>query len=106
MLLANFQKEWTEEKIKKYPNVYKRALHYYERTYEKQDLISEIKSERLLLTFRRLLYHYPKGNIKSYPGDVDNFMHLEIPIINSKEDINGEVFKELYELQKQQEIER
>ena len=55
-----------------------------------------------MLTFRRLLYHYPKGNIKSYPGDVDSFMHLQVPIINGKDDINGEIFKEIYELQDKQ----
>lgn len=101
-MLSDFKVEWTEEKIKKYPDVYKRALYYFESSYKKEDLISQIKSERMLLTFRRLLYHYKKGNIKSYPGDIDSFMHLEVPIIKNKDDINGEIFKELYELQNQQ----
>ena len=65
---------------------------------EKEDLISEIKIERLFYTFRRLLQHYPMGSIKSYPGEVDSFMHLSIPVVRNRNDINGSVFLELYEL--------
>jgi len=77
-----------------------RELNYFEKTYNKEDLVSEIKTERLLLTFRRLLHHYPNGSVISYPGELDNFMHLSIPVVKSKNDINGSVFKELYELER------
>lgn len=100
-ILADFKIEWTEEDIKKYPDLYKRACYYFERSYKKQDLISEIKTERLLLTFRRLLQHYHNGSVTSYPGEADSFMHLHIPIVKSENDINGSVFKELYELTRQ-----
>ena len=105
-ILLEFQKEWTEEKINKYPEVYKEQKYYFERSYNKEDLISEIKSERLLLTFRRLLQHYPNGKLLSYPGDVDSFMHLDIPKIKNENDINGTIFKILYRLQEQQDMER
>ena len=105
-ILADFKIEWTEEDIKKYPDSYKKAYYYFEKCYKKEDLISEIKTERLLLTFRRLLQHYPNGNIKSYPGEADSFMHLSIPVVKDKDDINGKVFKELYNIQKQQDNER
>ena len=105
-ILLEFQKEWTEEKINKYTEVYKKQKYYFERSYNKEDLISEIKSERLLLTFRRLLHHYPNGTLLSYPGDVDSLMHLNIPKIKSENDINGTIFKILYRLQEQQDMER
>ena len=100
-ILEDFKTEWTEEGIKKDPDLYKKACYYFERCYKKEDLISEIKTERLLLTFRRVLQHYHNGSITSYPGDVDSFMHLHIPIVKSENDINGVVFKELYKLNAQ-----
>ena len=75
-----------------------REKYYFERSFGKEDLISEIKTERLFLTFRRLLQHYPMGSIKSYPGEVDSFMHLSIPVAKSKDDINGTVFKSTLEM--------
>ena len=41
-----------------------------------------------------------------YPGDADSFMHLRIPSVESEEDINGKIFKELYKLQERPEEER
>lgn len=104
-LLLDFEKDWTEEKIKKFPDVYKEQRYYFERLYNKEDIISEIKTERLMLTFRRLLQHYTSGRILSYPGDVDNFMHLSIPKIKSENEINGSFLKKLYKLQ-ENDIER
>jgi len=100
-ILSEFEEYWTEDEIKKYPKQYKRAKYYLERGLEKEDLISEIKTERMFKTFKRLLKHYLKGSIKSYPGDIDNCMHLSIPVVRNKKDINGSVFIELYELEKQ-----
>ena len=105
-ILSTFKEKWTEEEIKEHPEKYKKAKDYFERTYKKEDLISEIKTERLLRIFKRLLHHYPNGHIFSYPGDADSFMHLRIPSVESEEDINGKIFKELYKLQEQPEEER
>lgn len=99
-ILSEFEEYWTEDKIVKYPQQYKREKYYFERSFGKEDLISEIKTERLFLTFRRLLQHYPMASIKSYPGEADSFMHLSIPVVRKTSDINGSVFKELYELEK------
>ncbi len=103
-ILSDFEKRWTEKKIKKFPSLYSEQKYYFERAYNKEDLISEIKTERLLLNFRRLLKHYPNGNISSYPGDSDSFMHLSIPTIKNEKDINGTIFKDLYKLQKKSDI--
>ena len=105
-ILSTFKEKWTEEEIKEHPEKYKKAKDYFERTYKKEDLISEIKTERLLRIFKRLLHHYPNGHIFSYPGDADSFMHLRIPSVESEEDINGKIFKELYKLQERPEEER
>ena len=98
----DFEEEWTKEMIEKYPEEYERSLYYFNRAYKKEDLISEIKTERLLLTFRRLLIHYSNGNIDSYPGDADSFMHLTIPIIKGEKDIDGDIFREMYKMMKNQ----
>ena len=99
-MLKDFQKDWTEEKIKKWPELYERGHYYFERTYNKQDVISEIKTERLLLTFRRLLCHYKNAQINSYPGELDSFMYLTVPIIRNTREIKGDIFREMYELNK------
>lgn len=105
-LLLDFEERWSEETIKRNPEHYKKARDDFETSYNKQDIISEIKSERLLLTFRRLLQHYTKGKILSYPGDVDSSMHLSIPEVKDENDINGSLFKYLFNIQKQNDMER
>lgn len=106
VMLEDFEKEWTGQKIKRYPEVYQKALYHFKRNYQKQDLISEIKTERMILTFRRLLQHYPEGSIKSYPWDIDSYMHLDIPMVKNENDINGSILQELYKLSKTLESER
>ena len=78
------------------------------RRYNKQNLISEIKTEGLIRKFQRLLNHYQSGVIESYPGDIDNFLHIHIPIIKSETEIKGDILVELYRLisQRYQDIER
>lgn len=104
-ILANFQKHWDEDKIQRRPNAYKTAKYHFDRTYQKEDVISEIKTERLLLTFRRLLQHYPNGSIVSYPGEADSFMHLNIPVTRSEHELAGDAFKALYRLKKEEDVE-
>ena len=105
-ILENFEKRWTPGKRKEWADTYKEEKFYFDRQYNKQDLVSEIKTERLLLTFERLLKHYSKGQLISGPDDADNFMHLRIPKIKSEKEINGSLFKELYKIQTQEEQER
>lgn len=100
LLLEEFKKEWTKEEIKNFPQRYEESLYYFERMYNKQDLISEIKTERLGLTFRRLLHHYQNGYIESYPLELDSFFHLHIPVIKDENEINGDVLKKLFKLVK------
>lgn len=74
------------------------------------DLVSEIKTERLIKNFERVLYHFPKGKVTSFPDDADNYLHINIPVVKNKEDINGKAVREMYdlvgELYKEIEIER
>jgi len=96
ILKEKFDREWDENGKESSPQMYKTALESFLMTYQKEDIISEIKTERMINNLKRMLYHYPKGEIKSYPGELDNFIHLSIPKISSKEDINGEILKDIY----------
>lgn len=93
-----FDKEWTIEKINNSPKEYQIAKKYISRNYGKEDLISEIKSERFIRIFNRILYHYSNGKIKSYPGELDSFYHMEFSIIKSRDEIKGDILKEIYDL--------
>ena len=97
-LLNNFNKDWTEKEKNEWPKLYEKSLHKFKKMYKKEDLISEIKTERLMLTLRRLLCHYNKAKITSYPEEGDCLLHMNIPTIRSEDEINGEVLKELYKL--------
>ena len=101
IILEEFNEEWTEEKIQKYPEGYKKSKYFFDKAYNKQDIISTIKSESFLLTFKRLLHHYPKGKMEDFE-DEDSFIRLKIPKIKSEKDINGSIFRELYKLQSEQ----
>lgn len=99
IILNEFKKEWNDEKRKeRIPEVYQQNLEYMNKNYNKQDLISEIKTERFIRIFQRILYYFPKGKINSYPGEVDNLLHINIPIVKSKNEINGDILKEFYRL--------
>lgn len=95
---AQFDKEWTEYRKKQSPDRYKLDLEYLSMNYNKQDTISEIKTERLIYTVKRMISHYPSGKINSYPGDADSLLRLTIPPIKQKSDINGDILQEMYSL--------
>lgn len=97
-MLKMFEEDWPEERRLEEPELYRLELYHFNQNYGKEDLISELKTERLLLTFKRLLHHYPNGVIRSYPGELDSFLHLSIPIVKSENEINGDMLKYLYRL--------
>ena len=111
-LLKEFKQEWTKEvlwerqKRERYPEQYKEAYKSFLKTFRKQDLISEIKTERQLLTVRRLIKHYPKANITAYPEEIDNYMHIRIPVVENESQINGEILKEFYNLVQTLDLEK
>ena len=105
-ILEDFKNEWTEDRKKRFPLRYKEEEYYLKHNYNKQDLISEIKTERMIKNFERILYHYPNGKIVSYPGELDSFLHLNIPIIKNKDDINGQILKDIYQLVEEKYIEQ
>lgn len=114
-LLKKFKEKWTEvdywdreerQKREKFPEDYQKAYKNLMKMFRKEDLISEIKTERQLLTARRLLKHYPKANITAYPEEIDNYMHMQIPLVKDASEINGELLKELYNLVQALDIEK
>ncbi len=114
-LLKEFKEEWTKvdywdreerQKREKYSEDYQKAYKNFMKMFRKEDLISEIKTERQLLTARRLLKHYPKANITAYPEEIDNYMHMQIPVVKDASQINGELLKELYNLVQALDIEK
>ena len=72
-LLEDFKKEWTKDRKERSSLIYKEEANYLKRNYNKQDLISEIKTEGIIKKFQRILYHYSNGRIMSYPGELDSF---------------------------------
>lgn len=107
-VIKDFKEYWTKDKISKFPSLYQMQKNHLSHNYNKQNLINEIKTEGLIRKFERLLNHYQNGVIKSYPGDVDNFLHINIPVIESETEIKGDILVELYKLisQRYQDIER
>ena len=98
-LMKEFKGRWPDEDItEKDKKRYDYERKYLERTYGKHDLISEIKSERQIKLFTRLLEHYPQGQVQSYPSELDSYYHISIPRVNKKDEIKNEMLQELYEL--------
>ena len=97
-LIKDFNERWTGEKIRQQPDMYLREKAYLDKSYGKEGLISELKTERFIKTFDRLLEHYPVGKVDSYPTDVDSNYHITIPKIKSKSEINSELLQEIYGL--------
>jgi len=97
-LIKDFNERWTEEKKQKQPDMYLREKTYLDKSYGKEELISEIKTARFVKTFDRLLEHYPVGRVDSYPTEVDSNYHITIPKIRNKSEINSELLQEMYGL--------
>ena len=97
-LIKDFNERWTDEMKKEYPDMYVREKMYLDKSYGKEELISELKTERFSKTFDRLLEHYPMGKIESYPTEVDSNYHITIPKIKSKSEIDSELLQEIYGL--------
>ena len=96
-LAVEFEKDWSPEKIEDFPEVYEKEKEHLNKN-TNPDLISEIKTERLMLTLRRVLEHYIQAKASSYPGDADDYFHISVPVVKKKNDIEGKTFKELFSL--------
>ena len=105
-IYKKFKEEWPEDRKKRSPLLYNEEENYFNNNYNKQDLISGIKTERIIKNFERVLYHYPNGRIVSYPGELDSFLHLNIPIIKSKDEIRSRILKDIYQLIEKRYIEQ
>ncbi len=101
-LIKEFDERWTDEKKQEHPDMYAREKKYLDKSYGKEELISEIKTERFAKIFNRLLEHYPMGLADSYPTEVDSNYHIIMPKIKSRSQINGELLQEMYGLVEKQ----
>lgn len=101
-LLEEFENEWTQPEQKRYERLYRRAYNGVKRNYGKEEIISEIKTERFVKTFQRMLCHYPKSEIISYPMEADSCLRMAIPKIKNRNEINNEMLKETYDLVEKQ----
>ncbi len=99
-LKKEFDEKWTEEERREYPKQYEREMEYLSRNYRNEDIISEVKTERFIMNLKNLLKYYPNGRINSFPGELDNFLHLEIPISRPQIDSNN-VLLDVYNLIKE-----
>lgn len=97
-LIKDFNERWTDEKKQKQPDMYAREKAYLDKSYGKEELISEIKTERFTKTFDRLLQHYPMGRVDSFPTEIDSNYHITIPKIKSVSEIDSEFLQEMYGL--------
>ena len=97
-LIKDFNERWTDEKKQKQPDMYLREKAYLDKSYGKEELISEIKTGRFIKTFDRLLEHYPNGSVDSYPTELDSNYHITIPKIKNKSEVNSELLQEMYGL--------
>jgi hypothetical protein len=95
-LMEEFKNEWPEYKQQKDPERYQKERQRLENMLNKEDLISHLKTEKFIKTFMRLTQHYPNSQIESYAGELDSNMHINIPVVQSENDINGDLLKEIY----------
>lgn len=93
MLMNDFQEKWIPKRRNECPRYYYEDRINFELTYNKEDLISEIKTERLIKTINRLLIHY-NINVISYPNELDSKYHIDLSNININ-CVDNEILKEI-----------
>lgn len=98
LIKQEFEEYWNEYRISSSPERYEKEKKQMEKGLNKEEIISKNKTEGLINTILRLIQHYNKTEIKSYPGDGDSNFHIYIPEIKSIKDINNELLIELYEI--------
>ena len=97
-LLEKFNKKWTPELQKSESTWFEIEKDILKTSCASPDLVSEIKTERLIKNFERVLFHFPKGKITSFPDDADNYLHINIPIVKEKGDIKGKAVRQMFDL--------
>lgn len=99
-LKKEFDEKWTEEEKEENPKQYEKEMQYLSHNYGNEDTISEIKTERFIMNVKSLLSYYPNGMINSFPGELDSFLHLEIPISMPQMESNN-ILTDMYNLIKE-----
>ena len=97
-LIDRFNEKWTDELQQSEPVWYEIEKASLEKSCGSPDLISEIKTERLIKNLERVLFHFPNGRITSFPDDADNYLHINIPTVTDKGDIRGDAVREIFQL--------
>ncbi len=95
----DYHKRWGKQLINQFQERYKNKKDsFYEadkelikRVYKKEDLISELKCDKYIKLFERLIYHYNFEIIK-YPLELDGNLHIKLNKINN---INNEMLDEV-----------
>jgi hypothetical protein len=96
--IVDFRNKWDDKEIKENIVQYEKEHELLAKRVDDEDLVSRNKTERFTETFMRLINYYSKAEVKSYPGELDSFAYINIPVVKNKEDINNELLGELYEL--------
>ena len=94
-MITDFRTKWNSNLKAEYPKFFKEDCDNLKKVYKKHNLISELKTERLIKVFERLMLHYNCFEVTSYPGEVDNMLHLKFRDFDSN-DINNDILKEIY----------
>ena len=99
-----YHKKWGKQLINQFQERYKgiKKSYFYEadkelirRVYKKEDLISELKCDKYIKLFERLIYHYNDFEIIKYPLEIDSNLHIRLSKINS---INNEMLEDVNNL--------
>ena len=93
-MISDFKTKWSSELKTEYPRFYNEDRDNLKKVYKKHSLISELKTERLIKVFERLMLHYDCFEVISYPGEVDNMLHLKFDHFDSN-NINNETLKQI-----------
>lgn len=94
--MLGFMQQWNKEKVEREPERYEKAKKELEEKLNKSDFISNIKTERFIRTFFRIMYHYPNSILMSYPNDAEFYMRIEIPTIETLNFVNNHILNELF----------
>lgn len=71
-----FDDTWNEEKKRLSPNEYEDSKKWYDHVVDKQDFISKTKTENLVRTVRRCLFHKPEMSLRTIPFEESDYLDI------------------------------
>lgn len=102
-LKESFDKKWHKSKAEiplEDLDEYERDCKYLSQNYNKENVISSLKTETFIMTLNALLNLYNDANVICFPDDVDNFFRINIPISKPKifENKKDSILVDMYNL--------